>query len=348
MILLEYKMILVDKTFTKMQKRTTLKELSKVLNLSVSTISKSLADSHEISIETKERVKKIASIYNYTPNQYAQNLKRGTPKTIGVIIPNILDPFFAEILIALEEKLAENGYNTLISITNESIEKETNSINMFSSGLVSGIVMCIGVESHIKKAYQHIERVINQRLPIVLFDRVTEDLNCDKVINNDYEASLNATEHLIKIKRCKKIALVSSIGNLKLGRARINGYKNALLKHELQIDNDVILDSSNPNEFKHKVKELIKNKTIDGILGVNEVAIISTISEAKKMGIDISKSLKVATFYGKPELSGYPDITIIDQNALKIGKETAELILNRIKKSALKNYITSTIKVSMA
>ena len=122
------------------QSRTTLSEISKVLNLSVSTISKSLSGSHEISDLTKKRVKEFAKQCHYRPNSFAIGLRNGNTKTIGVIIPNILNPFYAKVLVGVEKHLDTQGYRMITSISGESILKESKSMDMMASGVASSIV----------------------------------------------------------------------------------------------------------------------------------------------------------------------------------------------------------------
>jgi len=330
-----------------MQQKTTLKSLAEILNVSVSTVSKSLANNSEISEETKQKVKALANKYNYTPNQYAVSLRKGTTKTIGVIIPNILNPFFAKVLIGLENALSKKKYNIITSISHESTAKEIRCINTMSNGFIDGLIMCLSRETQISKQYDHLNTIINKGLPMVLFDRINDDLKCDKVIIDDFEASYRATTYLIKNKGCKNIALISSIDNLHLGKLRLEGYKKALLDHHIKINNDSIISTSDSNNFKSRIARMVVEKKIDGIFGVNESATIKTIHTAKKMGYDIAKALPIAAFCNQSQKRNHPSLIIIDQHAEEIGKRTAQLMLNRLEKDAISKYTTSTIKASI-
>jgi len=330
-----------------MQPKTTLKSLAKILNVSVSTVSKSLGNNDEISEETRQRVRALATEYNYIPNQYAVSLRKGTTKTIGVIIPNILNPFFAKILIGLEEVLSQKGYNIITSISHESTAKEVRCIKTMSHGFIDGLIMCLAKETQVSKKYSHLDAIVQQKLPIVLFDRIHNDLQCDKVVNDDYEASYNTTTHLIKDKGCKHIALVSSIGDIHLGNLRLKGYKQALLDHGIEVNENHIISSPNLVDFTTQIPRLLKDKTIDGFFGVNESATIKTINTAKKMNYDMMKTVPFAAFCNTYQLRNHPSLIIIDQHAIEIGHKTAQLMLDRLQKDTQKTYTTTTVKASI-
>lgn len=330
-----------------MQQRATLKSLAEILNVSVSTVSKSLANNSEISKETRLKVKALADQYDYTPNQYAVSLRKGKTQTIGVIIPNILNPFFAKVLIGLEDVLSKEGYNIITSISNETASKEIKCVNTMSNNSIDGLIMCLSRETQISKDYNHLNTIIEKGLPIVLFDRINDDLKCDKVIIDDLEASYRATEHLIKNKGCKNIALLSSIDNLHLGQLRLQGYKNALLDNNIKINDEFIISTSDSKTFKSRVAKMIEDKKIDGVFGVNESATIKTIRTAKNKGYDIGNTLPIAAFCNKSQLRNYPSLIVIEQHAIEIGNKTAQLILNRLKKETINNYTTTTIKASI-
>ena len=188
----------------------TLKQLSKELNVSISTVSKALNDSHEIGKDTIKRVKELANYYNYKPNKIAVNLKSGKTKTIGVIIPSILNNFFAQVLFGIEKVAAKEGFDIITCISNESFKKEVSNVQVLSNGSIDGFIVAIAEQTQIKKDFKHFNQAIQQGTPIVMFDRVTDAINCDKVVVDDFEAAYQATKHLIDLK-CKNLAIVSTI-----------------------------------------------------------------------------------------------------------------------------------------
>ncbi|WP_298516715.1 LacI family DNA-binding transcriptional regulator [uncultured Kordia sp.] len=330
-----------------MKPKITLKSLAEILNVSVSTVSKSLANNPEISDETRLRVRAVATKYNYIPNQYAVRLRKGNTKTIGVIIPNILNPFFAKVLIGLEEVLSKKGYNIITSISHESTEKEIKCVKTMSLGFIDGLIMCLAKETQINKEFSHLDMIIDKELPMVLFDRIHNDIECDKVINDDYEASYRATTHLIQDKGCKNIALVSSIADVHLGKLRLEGYQQALIDHGIEVNPSHIINSPNLIDFTSRIPSALKDQSIDGFFGVNESAIMKTINIAKKMEYDISTLVPIAAFCNTYQLRNHPSLIIVDQHATEIGHKTAQLMLDRLLKDEQKSYTTATVKASL-
>lgn len=196
-----------------MKSKATLKQIAKELGVSVSTVSKALNDSPEISDQTKQRVQEYAKLKNYKPNVIGLNLKNRSTKTIGVIIPNILNSFFAKVFSGIEKVADENGYKVITCISNESLEKEINALEMLSNGSIDGFILSISEEAQKLQQFGHFKSIINEGTPIEMFDRIADEVTCDKVIVDDEDAAINATEHLIQ-SGCRRIALLSSIDNL--------------------------------------------------------------------------------------------------------------------------------------
>ena len=160
-----------------MKAKATLKQIAKELNVSVSTVSKALNDSPEISEQTKIKIKEYAKLKNYKPNVIGLNLKNRKTKTIGVIIPNILNSFFAKVFSGIEKVADENGYNVIMCISNESLEKEAHTLEMLSNGTIDGFVLSISEEAQKQHEYNHFKEIISEGTPIVLFDRTTDELD---------------------------------------------------------------------------------------------------------------------------------------------------------------------------
>ena len=209
-----------------MKKNITIKELSKILEVSISTVSKALNDSYEISDSTKERIKSAAKTYNYKPNKLAVNLKSGKTNTIGVVLPSIKNFFMSRVLRGIDSVIAKSNYNIIISITNESFDKEVQSVQTLSNGLVDAIIIAVSEETQIKKDFSHLSNLVGD-IPLLMVDRIVNSINCDKVLVDDYNAIFNAVNELI-FEGKKSIALVSSINNLNVGKLRTKGYLAAI------------------------------------------------------------------------------------------------------------------------
>lgn len=329
------------------QSRTTLTEISKALNLSVSTISKSLSNSAEISLLTKMRVKEYAKNCNYTPNTFAVNFRKGYTHTIGLIIPNILNPFYAKVLIGVEKHLDEKGYNLITSISNDSIEKESKSIAQMGGGYVDGLIICVSKEAEIANEYDHINTFIGQGTPVVIFDRICEMIDCDKVVINDFEAAFNATEYLIINKGCKKIIMTSLIDSLHHGKLRSEGFKVAMAKHNLDTENRIIVAEDAIQLNQKLISVFDKDRDIDGVFGVNELAITQAMRIIRDLGL-VKSTIEIAGFCNTIQSDFNPSIIVVNQNAEKIGMESAKLILNRIVNSAKNDYLTKTVDINLS
>jgi LacI family transcriptional regulator len=224
-----------------MKSKATLKQIAKELGVSVSTVSKALNDSPEISEPTKNRVQEYAKLKNYKPNVIGLSLKNRRTKTIGVIIPNILNSFFAKVFSGIEKVADEKGYKVITCISNESLEKESMLWKCLSNGTIDGFILSVAGRSQKLQEYNHFKNIINEGTPIVMFDRIAEEVNCDKVIVDDFESAVNATEHLIK-SGCKKIALLSAIDNLSVGKLRAKGFYKAIENKGLKVDENLVFD----------------------------------------------------------------------------------------------------------
>ena len=168
-----------------MRKKITLKQIAKELDVSISTVSKSLRNSPEIGEETREKVQAFAKLYNYKPNNIALSLKNRKTKTIGIIIPEIVHHFFATVISGIEHYANDYGYNVIVCLSDESFDKEVINMEMLAGGSIDGFIMSLSKETQNKGDFHHISEAINQGMPVVMFDRVTNDIFCDKVIIDD-------------------------------------------------------------------------------------------------------------------------------------------------------------------
>ncbi|MBU2929130.1 LacI family DNA-binding transcriptional regulator [Winogradskyella psychrotolerans] len=316
---------------------TTLKELAALLNISVSTVSKALNDSHEISENTRVRVKELATKLNYKPNRIAQQLKTNKTKIIGVILPTVTNPFFAEVLHGIEKTATNNDYDIIVCLSNETLHKEKRSLDLLANGSVDGFIIAVARESQVKEQTDHIKSAIKSKLPVLMFDRVVDEIECNKVIVDDFQSVYEATEHLIVAEQRKNILLVSNIEELSVGQLRISGFTKALEDHNLK-SNILKLDNAIDRDVEHKIYDYLKaNKSIDAILSIDHVTGIVAINMAKKLGKDIPKDLSVVGFgYEHTQVLSNPKISIIHQKAHKIGEMSTKLLIDNIKDDTLK------------
>ena len=331
-----------------MKAKATLKQIAKELNVSVSTVSKALNDSPEISEQTKVKIKEYAKLKNYKPNVIGLNLKNRKTKTIGVIIPNILNSFFAKVFSGIEKVADERGYNVIMCISNESSEKEAHTLEMLSNGTIDGFIVSVSKEAQKKQEYEHFSAIINDGTPIVMFDRIAEGVDCDKVIVDDFDSALNSTQHLIDL-GCKNIALVSSIDNLSVGKLRTEGYLKALENNNIPVIDTIILRTDSEDDLKDKIEKVFENK-IDGIFALEENDSVAALRIALKKGYKVPEDISIIGFadgiLASRRLS--PSLTTVSQHGIEIGEVAAKLLIDRLEsKEEHLPYETVVIKTKL-
>ncbi len=331
-----------------MKEKATLKQIAKALNVSVSTVSKALNDSPEISVPTKIKIQEFAKLKNYKPNITALNLKNRMTKTIGVIIPNILNSFFAKVFSGIEKVADAQGYHVITCISNESLEKEIHTMQMLSNGTIDGFILSISEETQKENEFQHFKDIINDGTPIVMFDRVTDEVACDKVVVDDFDSAVDATTHLIKL-GCKKIAMFSTIENLSVGKLRSNGYSKAFEDNNLKVNQNLIILTDNTDDFDKKVAVLFKENKIDAIFALDEHAAVTAIKMGLKNGYKIPEALSIIGFAdGVWSRRFTPSLSTVSQHGPEIGEAAARLLIERLEnKSEENNFKTTIIKTEL-
>lgn len=333
-----------------MKTKPTLKQIAKELGVSVSTVSKALSDSSEISDATKVKIKEFAALKNYKPNSIAKNLKNQRTNTIGVIIPNILNPFFAKVFSGIEKRALERGYNVITGISNESQKKEEQVMDMLNNGTIDGFIISLAEETQSEKKYSHLKEILNSGTPIVMFDRVADEIKCDKVIVDDLDSAFHATNHLINI-GCRKIALLSTIDNLSVGKLRLQGFKKAIESKKQILNEELIVLENDTEIFESKLKELLLSKKIDGIFALNEVASTIAFKMVLKMGYKIPDEINIVGFAdGVWSRRLTPSLSTVSQHAPEIGENAANLLIDRLEDKSNKEipeYKTVVIKTEL-
>lgn len=331
-----------------MKAKATLKQIAKDLHVSVSTVSKALNDSPEISEQTKAKVQEYAKLKNYKPNVIGLNLKNRKTKTIGVIIPNILNPFFAKVFTGIEKVADEKGYNLITCISNESMKKEIHALDMLSNGTIDGFILSMSEEAQTKNETAHFKQIIAEGTPVVMFDRIAEDVECDKVIVDDFESAVNATGHLLKT-GCKKIALLSSIDNLSVGKLRAQGYLEALKKNGVKQDDEQVILTDSIEDFDDRFQKLMDKHKIDGVFALDEHASVSAMKAAIKKGYKIPEELQLIGFAdGVWSKRLTPSLSTVSQHGPEIGEAATRLLIERLESTEEDpKYKTDIIKTEL-
>ena len=305
-----------------------LKKLAEQLNLSVSTVSKAFRNSYDISPKTRDRVLALAKELNYQPNPYASGLRTQKSKTIAVILPEIANNFFTQVINGIEEVAQAKEYHVLIYLTHEDHEKEVAFIQHLQSGRVDGVLISV---SDGTKENSHLDHLQKKGIPIVFFDRVDENIVATKVITDNAESSYKATKQLIE-KGCKNIALLFFARNLSIGNQRREGYLKAMRDHKLPIQE--IRCGNNKQDYEVILKVLKKRNRPDGIFSAFEKLAMLAYEACNHLKISIPKDIRIISF-SNMETAGLlnPSLSTITQPAFEIGKEAATILFNALAKN---------------
>lgn len=321
-----------------MKKRTTLKQLSKELDVSISTVSKALKNSPEISQDTIDKVKAFAKLLNYRPNNIALSLKNRKTKTIGIIIPDIVHHFFTKVIKGVENYANAKGYNVIVGLSNESFSNEVINMEMLANGSIDGFIISMSRETMKRQDYQHFIECLNEGIPLVMFDRIVNEIPCDKVMVDDTKGARIATQTLLE-KGAKKIAIITTKDYVSVGRLRTKGYLEALDAYNinpmadliLKIDDDLLYENHIEN-LETQIQKLLKqHPNIDGIFAVNELYAIVAMKVAKDLNFDIPGKLQVIGFTdGMLSKHASPSLSTVSQHGEEMGEKAAELLIKRI------------------
>lgn len=321
----------------------TLKQIAEKLGFSVATVSRALNDSYEINIETKKRIKQLAKELNYQPNPFASSLRRNKSKTIALIIPDISNHFFSLVIKGVETISQNKDYHILIYDSRESFLKEVSITKHLISGRVDGVLISASSET---EDITHLQAIIDRAIPLVLFDRVFDDLEAIKIVSNDFESSYEATEHLIKA-GCKKIAFLKVGENLSINAKRFNGYKEALKNNNVSYSDDLVIVLTHDEEKNFKIiKGLMLNTKPDGIFASVEHLAINCYDVFKSLAIKIPEEVKILS-YSNLNVARHlnPALTTISQSAQEMGETAANLIIAQIESKVISSRQAKTIEI---
>jgi LacI family transcriptional regulator len=314
-----------------------LKKLASELNVSISTVSKSLRDSHEISVETKKKVLTLAAEIGYKPNPYASYLRQQKSKTIAIVIPELTNSFFLQVINGAESVASENDYHLLVYITHEDAKKEAGIISHLQNGRVDGIIMSL---SSTTVDHTHLVECIGNKIPIIFFDRICHEIETIKITTDDFASGFAATEHLIQ-NGCKHIAYLSVSKNLSIDHKRMQGYLEALSKHNIKFDNKYVVKCDNDEKNNYRqIRKLLTGNKVDGVFASIEKLGLTTYRVCKDLKIKIPGKLKVICFsnLGTAEFLN-PPLTSITQPANEMGMTAASRLLKFLSKK--ENLLTN-------
>lgn len=313
-----------------MKKRhISLKDLADELGISISTVSRALKDNPIISPELTRKIKELAIARNYIPNPLAMGLLRQQTKMIGVIVPDLVTHFYSSVISGIEEVAKEKGYYILIASSNELLEKEKESVNNLLKTRVEGLIVCISQETN---NYEHFDRLIENEIPLVFFDRVAESIKVPSVTVDGAEAANNVTCHFYE-NGCRRIAYISGPDHLNISKHRKEGYLKGLKNCGLKFNPDLLVESNlNTEDATIATRKLLSLKQIpDAIFGINDTVAFAAMKEIKKHKLKIPDDIALVGFTDEFHSTVVePALTSVTHPTLQMGREAARLFFEQV------------------
>jgi LacI family transcriptional regulator len=325
-------------------KRTTIYDIAKKLNLNASSVSRALSNSSNVSEVTRKLILKTAKELNYKQNSLASNLRKGHNQTIGVIVPRVNQNFFANVIAGLEEVTYQKGYNLIICQSNESHAREVKCVNTLINQHVSCIIISVSADF---EDDSHLRNIQDSGIQLIQFDRVVDELETFKVLNDNEQASEEAVNHLIE-QGYKRIALLEGPQNLNIFKQRKEGYLSALRKHNIPVLTELMKENAWTKELSAAAtKKLLEmSNPPDAIFAsTSDFSALGVLEVATKKGIKVPEELGICGYSNEAftEITS-PSITTIDQYSISMGKTIANLYFQEIR-SDQKDVIPKIVSI---
>jgi DNA-binding LacI/PurR family transcriptional regulator len=325
--------------------QVTIKDIARELGISPSTVSKALKGHPDISADTKKAVRELVDRWNYKPDPIALSLKGGKSKTIGVIVPEIVHYFFSTVISGIEDLAYDSGYHVMFCQSNESYEREVKAVQTLLSSRVDGILvsLCKATEN-----FHHFREITGNRIPLVFFDRICDEIETDRVIVDDETGAFDGVSHLIKT-GCKNIVHLCGPENLLIARNRKNGYIRALKENNIRVKEENIIKCDTAEDAQKIVPALFKRTLLpDGIFAVNDLTAAESMKIVKQNGFKVPGDVSIVGFTsGMISDLTDPALTSVEQHGYTVGKEAVRLLINRIESKNEIPFQTKIIKTEL-
>lgn len=308
-------------------KHVTIKDIARELNFSISTISRAFNDKYDIRPETRELILRKAEEMGYRPNPIAKKLIQQRSFNIGMVVPEFLTSYFPQVIIGTQEVLIEKGYQVLVMQSNESWETELTNVEALEGNMVDGLIISLCSEAQNLKYY---EKLIDNRMPMVFFNRVADSLNASKVLFDDFKWAFFATEHLL-VQGFRNIVHLSCPRSLTFTKNRIRGFEAAHRKYKVP-SGKIIPCDFRVDEGERVAREMIERDEIpDAIFAASDQSAVGAMKVLKQEGFRIPDDVAIVGF-SESRLAPHvdPPLTSVVQPTRDIGRAAAELLLSQI------------------
>ncbi len=310
--------------------KVTIHDIAEKLNITASTVSRALNNNPRISELTKKAVLKTARQLNYQPNNIAAALRNGRSNLIGIIVPTADRAFFASVVRGIEEIANKLNYKVIICQSYDSYDKEVQTIDALLSARVDGIIASIGKNT---ESFEHYKRIQERNIPLVLFDRTTDDVEVSQVMIDDYLGAYKVVEHLIQ-QGCERIAHFTSPKTVSIYKERLRGYTDALKDYGIPYNAELVVKSNlQLEDGRESMKKLLKlNARPDAVFSSSDYGAMGAMQVLKENKIRIPEDVALAGFSNDPfTCFTDPALTTVDQFSLTMGKKTAEVFFEHLR-----------------
>ena len=308
-----------------------MKDIAREFGISVATVSRALKDSPRISEERRKAIQAYAREHNFYPNAVGEALRHSKVmplRVIGVIVPELTHYYFSSILTGIEEAASARGYSIIVALSNEEYEREVRICENFHRSKVCGVIVSQAKDT---RNYDHYQKLIDAGIPLVFYDRICTGVNASRVVVDDYMGAYNAVTHLIET-GCQRIAFYGGPMQLEISKNRYNGYKDALLKHGMAVDESIVRICDNRAEAEIVTPEILAlDHRPDGFFAVNDDTAIGILYTVKRAGLKVPEDISICGFTnGQRAIACDPMLTTVEQRGLLVGEEAAEILIDKV------------------
>ncbi len=311
-----------------MKETITIKRIARQLGISVSTVSRALQDNPRISAQTRQTVHAIARELKYIPSTTARNLRRGKTGVFAVVLPEIRENFFSEVVNGVEELAFEHGYAVALYQSHDQFEREQQILSTLASNRVDGVMLSIAKESG---QFDHVQTLLDAGIPLVLFDRVPPGIQTHRVECNIEKGAYEATQFLAR-RGHRRVALLNGPISLVASEDRYRGYVRALIDTGLPVENALIrrVDLT-PGDTSCKMNELLNSPNPpDAVLAFNDYVALDAMQVCRLRGLCINGDISFVSFANLP-LTVYMDyspLASVEQHPFQIGSNAVNILLS--------------------
>ncbi|MBE6317333.1 MAG: LacI family DNA-binding transcriptional regulator [Muribaculaceae bacterium] len=313
------------------KRQLTMKDIARELGVSVATVSRALSDSPSISRQRRQEIQQFAREHNYFPNVIAEQLRhsrRNPSRAIGVIVPELVHYYFSSILDGIESEASSRGYQIIVAKSNESYDREVEICESMLRNKVCGIIVSQAKDT---ERYDHFKHLEAAGVPLVFYDRICPALNASRVVVDDYMGTMNAVSHLIET-GCRRVAFYGAPMSMMIAKNRFNGYRDALYKHGLEVDESLVRICDNRADAERITPAMMHMEDRpDAFFAVNDETAIGILSVVKRMGFSVPDEVSICGFTnGFRATVCDPMLTTVEQRGSQVGKEAADILIGLV------------------